>query len=107
MSTRRVEDTLTAQNQFTSDTTDVTQAATGTLGMLVWGGFNLWISGTWVGTLTLQRSPDNGVTWYDVNTWTANQGGLHDYEVEDGIIYRVGFKTGEFTSGSADVRLSA
>ena len=69
------------------------------------GYFNLSISGTWVATVTVQRSFDAGATWYDVDTWEEN---TQEYglEPEGGIQYRVGIKTGEFTSGTCVVRLS-
>ena len=69
------------------------------------GYFNLSITGTWVGTVTVQRSFDSGSTWYDVDTWTTN---TQEYglEPERGIQYRVGIKTGGYTSGSCVVRLS-
>ena len=69
------------------------------------GYFNVSISGTWDATVTAQRSFDEGSTWYDVATWTAN---TQEYglEPERGVQYRIGIKTGEFTSGQADVRLS-
>jgi hypothetical protein len=67
--------------------------------------FNISISGTWAGTVTVQRSFDGGSTWFDVATWTEN---TEEYglEPERGVYYRVGIKTGEFTSGTAAVRLS-
>ena len=69
------------------------------------GYFNLSISGTWAGTLTVQRSFDAGSTWHDVDTWTEN---TQEYglEPEGGIQYRAGIKTAEYTSGTCVVRLS-
>lgn len=69
------------------------------------GYFNLSISGTWAGTVTVQRSFDSGSTWHDVDTWTEN---TQEYglEPEGGTQYRVGIKTGEYTSGTCAVRLS-
>ena len=69
------------------------------------GYFNLSISGTWVATVTVQRSFDDGMTWYDVDTWTEN---TQEYglEPEHGVQYRVGIKTGEYTNGNCVVRLS-
>ena len=69
------------------------------------GYFNLSITGTWVATVTVQRSFDSGSTWYDVDTWTTN---TQEYglEPERGIQYRIGIKTGGYTSGSCVVRLS-
>jgi hypothetical protein len=69
------------------------------------GYFNVGISGTWVGTVTAQRSFDLGSTWFDVNTWTANTQ-EYGFEPERRVQYRVGIKTGEYTSGTCVVRLS-
>ena len=61
---------------------------------------DLSVSGTWVGTLTLQRTFDGGTTVKDVVAYTANtekviQAGNKSTQ------YRIGFKTGGFTSGTA------
>ena len=69
------------------------------------GYFNISISGTWVGKVTAQRSFDLGSTWFDVATWTANTQ-EYGYEPERKVYYRVGIKTGEYTSGTAVIRLS-
>ena len=71
------------------------------------GYLNLAISGTWSGTLTLQkRYSDATATTYDVKEYTANDAELiEDYET--GVEYRIGFTTsGNYTSGTANVRLS-
>ena len=83
---------LSAQNTFTDP-------------LPLFGDFNLSLSGTWVGTVTLQRTFDEGTTWLDVADYTAN---IEDrgFEPESGVQYRAGFKTGEYTSGTAVVRLS-
>lgn len=101
-----VSASLTAADKFTGDVTGVAQAETGQAGISLSGYFNLSISGVWVGTLTLQRSFDSGVTWLDVETYTSNvqKRGL---ESETGVRYRTGFKaTGAYTSGTAVARLS-
>ncbi len=69
------------------------------------GYFNLSLAGTWVATVTVQRSFDQGSTWYDVDTWTAN---TQEYglEPEDGVYYRFGIKLGAWTSGTVVGRLS-
>lgn len=67
--------------------------------------FNLSISGTWVGTLTLQRSFDNAQNWHDVEQFTSNTQKVGD-DPEDSIYYRIGFKTGDYTNGTAVVRIS-
>jgi hypothetical protein len=66
------------------------------------GYFNLSISGTWVATVTVQRSIDNS-TWVDVDTFIANTE-VVGFEPEF-MWYRVGVKTGAFTSGTVVVRL--
>jgi len=69
------------------------------------GYFNVSISGTWIATVTAQRSFDGGSTWYDVATWEANTQ-EYGYEPEREVQYRIGVKTGEFTSGTILVRMS-
>ena len=82
--------TITAENTFT-DPVNLT------------GFFNLSITGTFVGTITVQRSFDNKVTWQDVDTFTKP---TEDWGMEPEVCwYRVGVKTGEFTSGSIGIRL--
>lgn len=82
--------TITAADQFTDP-------------VRLTGFFNLSISGTFVGTLTVQRSFDNQATWQDVDTFTSV---IEDFGMEPEVCwYRAGVKTGEFTSGSITVRL--
>jgi hypothetical protein len=66
------------------------------------GYFNLSISGTFVATVTVQRSPDNS-TWRDVDTFTAPSEEV-GFEPEF-MWYRIGVKTGDFTSGTVVIRL--
>lgn len=67
------------------------------------GGFSLSISGTFAGTVQLQRSFDNGGTWHSVEefTATAEKNGM---EHEDGILYRL--ECTAYTSGTAVCRLA-
>jgi hypothetical protein len=89
MSTTIASRNITAQNQFT----DAVQLE---------GYFNLSISGTFAATVTVQRSIDNS-TWLDVDTFTTP---TEDYGFEPELMwYRVGVKTGGYTSGTAAVRL--
>lgn len=63
------------------------------------------IEGTWVGTITLQRSYDQGATWIDVTGYTENVA----YQItnyKDDVYWRIGFKTGDRTSGNADVTIA-
>lgn len=69
------------------------------------GYFNISISGTWVGTVTCQRSFDQGSTWHDVNTWDENTQ-EYGFEPEHGVWYQAGFKDGDFSNGTCVVRLS-
>ena len=61
------------------------------------GNFNLSISGTFVATVTVQRSED-GSTWRNVDTWTTPS----EEVGYDPILnyYRVGVATGGYTSGT-------
>ncbi len=68
--------------------------------------FTITITGTWVGTITLQRSVGDTANWtadqtYTTNTTTTRNDGL-DNQI---IYYRIGFDTGNYTSGSATVKL--
>jgi hypothetical protein len=68
--------------------------------------FSVSIAGTWAATCTLQRSIDDA-TWEDVQTYTANttttfNDGLDNVE----YYYRIGVKTGGFTSGTIELGLS-
>jgi len=89
---RKVEAELTAQDTYTP-------------AISVFGAFNFSASGTWAGTVTIQRSFDSGATWQDVETYTANIE-VPGSEPELNVVYRAGFKAGEYTSGTAVVRLS-
>lgn len=66
--------------------------------------FNLSVSGTWAGTVTLQRSFDNGSTWVDVWSTTSNVETAVE-SIESGVLYRLGIKSGNYTSGTAVCRL--
>lgn len=83
---------ITAENLFT-DAAEIV------------GYFNISISGTWTGTVTVQRSFDGGSTWLDIATWSENTE-EYGFEPERDVWYRAGIKTGEFGSGTAVVRLS-
>lgn len=69
--------------------------------------FSYSIAGTWTGEVTLQRSVDDGSSWDDVTTYTSNIPGTGYNDGFDNQIYlyRLGFKPGEYVSGSADVTL--
>lgn len=83
----------------------ISVANTFTAPVEILGEFNFSLSGTWAGTVTIQRSFDAGATWVDVAAYTAN---IQDsgFEPELNMLFRAGFKAGEYTSGTAVVRLS-
>lgn len=63
--------------------------------------FDISISGTFVATVVLQRSKDGVTNWRDVSTFTAatEQTG----SAGSAWFYRLGIKTGGYTSGIATV----
>ena len=68
-------------------------------------GFNISVSGTYAGTIQIQRSFDQGVTWLNVLELTANQEverRVDDPEV--GVYWRL--ECTAYTSGTATYRIS-
>lgn len=69
--------------------------------------FNVIITGTWSGTITLERSYDGPETGFVVaTTYIANQSVIYG-DTDDNSIYwyRLGFRPGDYTSGKASVQL--
>lgn len=86
----------------TITTASITAEDTFTDAVRLEGYFNLSLSGTWAATVTVQRSIDNA-TWVDVDTFTTNS---EEVGFEPELMwYRVGVKTGDFTSGTVAIRL--
>lgn len=73
--------------------------------VLEFGYLNMSISGTFAATIYLQRTFDNGTTAKDVASYTSGAE-KNIIEYETGVKYRLFCKTGGFTSGTANVRLS-
>lgn len=68
--------------------------------------FTIIITGTWVATVTLQRSVGVVGSWTDVTTYTTNQSISYDDTWDNQIVYyRIGIKPAEYTSGSASAEL--
>lgn len=70
--------------------------------------FSVVITGTWSATITLQQSTDNA-TWVDalVGSYVANTAISYDDTLDNQIIYyRIGIKTGGYTSGTAEATLT-
>lgn len=94
-----VTDSFSADNVF-SDPIRVT-------GLDLERVFSIYITGTFVGTLTLQRSVAEVGSWVDVFNRTAGTAENYDDTLDNQIIYyRIGIKTGNYTSGTADITLS-
>ncbi len=69
------------------------------------GLFNVSVSGTFSGTVSLERSFDEGATWELAEDYGAET--EHNVVVADNTVYwRIGFAPGDYTSGTATVRLS-
>lgn len=85
-------------------TKDITAQNTFSDGLYIEEGFNLSISGTFVATVTVQRSFDQGSTWRDVDTFTAPIE-TAGFDPEPVVVYRAGVKTGDFTSGTVSIRI--
>lgn len=69
--------------------------------------FTIIRTGTWTATVTLQRSFDDGTSWFDVTTYTTNATiTFNDGLDEQIVLYRIGIKTGDYTSGTANLTLS-
>lgn len=62
------------------------------------------LNGAWEATVTLQRSLDEGATWLDYHTFTANTSTTWT-EAQDGVFYRIGVKTGDHTDGTVSAEL--
>lgn len=88
---QRVEVSATAENTFSNEI-----EITGTE-----RSFTIVRSGFGTATLTLQRSLGAPGTWVDVTTYTTNGTVAYDDGLDNQIAYyRIGVKTGEYTSGT-------
>jgi hypothetical protein len=93
-----VTSTFTADNQFSNSIR--------VIGVGAARNFSIVLTGTFTATVTLQYSTDNA-TWVDRTTYTAaTSTSLTDGLDNQIIYYRLGVKTGGYTSGSAAANLS-
>jgi hypothetical protein len=68
--------------------------------------FSIQLSGTFVATLTLQQSIGEPGNWTDVTTYTAATSVSYDDDLDNQIIYyRIGIKSGAYTSGTVTATL--
>lgn len=94
-----VTQTLAADNTFTNPI-----LVTGTEAARI---FAITIVGTWSATITLQRSIGAVGAWVDVVGYTDNQSATLDDSLSNQIIYyRIGIKSGGYTSGTATATLT-
>lgn len=94
---KRAYSTISAENTWVELTPTVMPQNAGQVARKDYprGYYNLTCVGTWNGkTLTLQRSFDDGSTWYDLATKTADFTGEF-HEARFGVRIRAGFKTGQ------------
>lgn len=95
-----VAGSFTGANQFTVSEIRVTGVGTAR-------AFTITRSGTWSATVTLQRSLAEPGNWTDVATFTTNGTASYNDELDNQIVYyRIGIKTGEYTSGTAVITLA-
>lgn len=95
---QRVSSALVAQNTFTStiECTGVGEARR----------FAITITGVFVATVTLQRSVGVAGNWVDVTTFTTTQATTYADALDNQLVfYRIGIKTGAYTSGTATCTL--
>lgn len=85
-------------------TKEITAENTFSDAVLTEGYFNVSIWGTFVATVTVQRSTDAS-NWRDVDSFNAP---IESYGFDpEYIYYRIGVKTGGFTSGTVNVRIGS
>ena len=66
--------------------------------------FAYQVSGTFVGTVTIQSSVGAPGAWVDVSSYTSpSSGNINDGQDNSVIYYRIGIKAGNYTSGTASV----
>lgn len=94
-----VTDSFSAQNDFS-----------GSIRVTGIGGqrsFGIQITDTFVATLTLQYSVAEPGNWVDVQSYTTPTSTSYADDLDNQIIYyRIGIKTGNYTSGTAAIALS-
>ena len=91
--TRKIETDITAENKYSNE---ISMGSDDTC--------IIDIGGTWVGTVTLQRTTDAGDNWVDYYNYTSNIV-TTVIEYEDDVYYRIGVKTGNFTSGTVETKI--
>lgn len=106
---KKVTAAITAENQWTDaiQPKHIKSAAGNKEGRLQdFGTLNLSISGTWAGEVSLQIAYDGGSEWINTGEkWTINTTKIITC-YEPGVSFRIGIATGDYVSGTCNVRLS-
>lgn len=71
---------------------------------LVRGAANISVWGSFVATVTIQRSFDGGQNWLDIDNYSGPAEMILD-EPEGAALYRIGVKAGNYTSGTVMGRI--
>jgi 6-phosphogluconolactonase (cycloisomerase 2 family) len=96
---QQTSDSFTAQNQFSANNIRVT-------GVEGARAISITRSGTWSATITLQRSLSEPGNWTDAVEFTNNGTSTYTDDLDNQIVfYRIGIKTGDYTSGTAVVSM--
>ena len=69
------------------------------------GGFEISIAGVFVADVTLQRKFEGESIWRDVHVWDEPSECIGEQTVAE-TLWRLGVKTGDFSSGPIEVRLA-
>lgn len=67
--------------------------------------FSLNVSGTFIARITLQKTYDGGVTIYNDEVTFTKPTNEISLPLSESAEYRIGVLTGDFTSGTVEVRL--
>ena len=95
---QRVEASLVAELTYTNE---IRVTGVGTT-----RAFSIERTGTWTGTLSLQRSSGDVGAWVTVATYTTNATISYNDALDNTVAYyRIGFEAGNYGSGQADVAL--
>lgn len=96
---QKVEGSFSGEDQFTNEIR--------VTGIGASRAFTVTIAGTFVGTLTLQRSVSEPGAWVDITNYTVPVTTSVNDALDNQIIYyRIGIKSGNYTSGTADASLT-
>lgn len=94
---QQTDDSFNGANQFSSTNIRVTGVDTAR-------SISITRAGTWSATVTLQRSLSEPGNWTDAVTFTSNGTSTYTDDLDNQIVYyRIGIKTGDYTSGTANI----